>query len=190
MEKGKSSSLVIGLLILIIVILLGMCVLLITGKISFNTDKENNENETPIIENNDEYAIYKQDGIDIKILSIDKAEVDPNGINTKLFVSGKMELSLDENKYIGLGISGFCLGKDNKKYAIAGPTVGAALFHDGDTNLWLTEVINDEWKWDKEAWKDVEIKTCELEKIYVVEINSDDTTKDRYIPFYFRKDFE
>ena len=79
--------------------------------------------------------------IDFK-MTLGDVSINLNGINTKLSLDGTLDLSYDNNKYLGASISGYCLGSNNEKYLIHGPGDGATLYYNGNNiKLMFTESI-------------------------------------------------
>ena len=167
MEQVKNKNVVISLIVVMIVILLTLVVLLATGTISFkfnNAARDTQGNNTTV-----------NDKVDIN-LSIGNVTVSKDAPNAKISVDGTIDLSYDNSKYIGVTLSGYCLGTDNEKYLIHGPGDGGALFHNGNNSLTLTEDIpqNIEYSdgtvkaWSEINWNNVKIKYCKIEKMTAI----------------------
>lgn len=164
-NKGKNRVLI--LLIIIIVVLLTLVILFATGIIKYNSNTINDSSKNSITEN---------DMVDIN-LSINNVEVSKDAPNTKISVTGTINLSYDTNKYKGITLSGYCLGTSGEKYLISGPNDGRVLFHnDGNNNLTFGENIPQKIvysdgtskSWDKIDWSNVKIKYCKIDKMTAV----------------------
>ena len=170
MENQNNNKIIISLLIVIIIILSILCILFATGTISFNS----NNNDTVVeSENNSNNNEVIGDNVNID-LSIDNVSISKDAPNTKIKVSGTINLSYDNNKYSGINLSGYCLGTNNEKYLIYGPADGRALFHNDDNKtLSLAETVNQNIEyvdgtvktWSEIDWENVKIKYCKIDKI-------------------------
>lgn len=163
MKNQKSNKLVIVLLLVIIAILSVLCILFATGKLTITTNKTNDTLTNDVANNNSENT----DDVKINILSIDSAKINPNAINTKLAIEGKMELSYNENIHnSGMGMSGYCITDKEQTILITGPASGAASLHDSDKTFSLSEVISPGIHYDID-WNNIKIKSCVLEKAII-----------------------
>ena len=95
-------------------------------------------------------------------LTIDSFRINEEIMDNRLSVLGTIDLSLDDDLYEGVSLDGYCLDVNNKKYNIHGPQDGRALFHNGSSELSLSEVL-DETK-DVE-WDNITIKYCKVDKM-------------------------
>ena len=177
MEQERNNKSVIALLVVIIIILLSLVVLLATETISFKSDNavhDTKGNNTTVTDTKGNTTTVN-DKVSIN-LSIGNVTVSKDAPNAKISVDGTIDLSYDNSKYIGVTLSGYCLGTDNEKYLIHGPGDGGALFHNGNNSLTLTEDIpqNIEYSdgtvkaWSEIDWNNVKIKYCKIEKMTAI----------------------
>ena len=162
------------LILSLLVIGLGSYVIfdkVIDKKIDNDTNETNANIEQDDKEENN--ILISNDDIKLKSLNIEKYNVDENGVNTKISVTGKIDLEFDENKYEGVTLSGYCLDSNDTKYFITGPADGRALYHSGMSDLSLSEDLMSSVTYKdgtsksirEISWKDVSLKTCKVEKI-------------------------
>ncbi len=60
-------------------------------------------------------------------LTIDGIQVSDATMNNHINIIGTINLSLDDKKYDGISLEGYCLDTDNKRYNIYGPQDGTTL---------------------------------------------------------------
>lgn len=170
MSEKKNIGLVIVLIIFVLISLL------LGGYIVYDKMLNNNNNE-----------VYT-DVIKIDNISIEKVTVSKDSPNNHLFVSGKIKISYDENKYFSVNLSGYCIGSNDEKYIIYGPGSGKISYYNYDTELNMIETINNQIgdviysdgnvKSNSEInWDDVKIKSCKIDKLTAYLKNSSETTK-------------
>ena len=173
MENQKSNKRIITLLIVIIIILSVLCVLFATGTISFNSNKANDDkiNENFNDNNDDNTKNESNERIDIEILNLDKVDITEDSPNHNMRVSGTMRLSFEQDKFIAVVLSGFCIGTNGEKYMMTGPGSGVISYKDGDTTFRLVNTINSQTgdviysdgtvkKSIDINWKNVKIQSC------------------------------
>ena len=170
-KKEKSENIIVALLVLIIIILLVLVSLLLTGTVIF----KNGKIDDTITKCKETSNTTDTKDISISILSMEKPIINTETPNHVMRISGKMELSFDENKYSVVNIVGTCYGKDGEKYSIYGPSSGATSFHNGETKYTMVESIGNQddviypdgtKKEHKDIdWTKVEIKSCEIESL-------------------------
>lgn len=171
-KKNNISSIIIVFLALVIIILS-----FIVYKLKIDNKKlENNNINVNINETSDEEFPISNDinNMNLKIneLTIDNVEIKPNGVNTHINITGIINLSFNEEEIEGVSISGYCIGKNDEKYIISGPSDGRALFHSGSSNLSLSEskILNsngEEESINSVDWNKVIIESCNLDKLKV-----------------------
>lgn len=163
-KKENWKKIFIILLIIIIMILLTLVLLFATGIIKFKFSNFQNNN------------VNLNNEVDIN-LSIDNVVVDKDAPNSKIAVTGTINLSYDSSKYRGVKLSGYCFGTSGEKYHIIGPGDGRTLFYnDGNNYLALAEGIpqNIEYSdgtsksWDEVDWSNVKIKYCKIDKMTAI----------------------
>lgn len=174
MENQKNNKGIIVLLIVIIVILSVLCILFATGTISFKSDKVNDNEVNENI--NDKTDNNTTEKIDIEILSLDNVNITEESPNHNMSISGTMRLSFEQDKFIAVGLSGFCIGTNGEKYMMTGPGSGIISYKDGETTFALVNTINNQTgdvlysdgtvkKSLDVDWKNVDIKSCTVEKM-------------------------
>lgn len=135
-----------------------------------------------IVVNKDEKEVISNDKVELKDLTIDNAIVNLDGPNHHLIVTGKMNLSFDEDEdndtFKVVNLSGYCLGQNDEKYLIHGPQSGVISFHNGETELSMGNTINNQTgdvfnsdgtvkPLDDVDWSKVKIKYCKVDKMIV-----------------------
>lgn len=124
--------------------------------------------------------------IDFK-MTLGDVSINLNGINTKLSLDGTLDLSYDNNKYLGASISGYCLGSNNEKYLIHGPGDGATLYYNGNNiKLMFTESIPQNVEYvdgtvkdiSQVDWNTVKIKYCRVDKIILISNDNNNLEKE------------
>lgn len=150
-NKNMSKILIITLLLVVIVLMF----IIIKNTINNNSIKKMDSSD----KKNDE----KDDSIYINEVAIEKINVNPDGINSHINVTGKITILFDEKIYLGVNVLGYCTDSDNNNYAMRGPSNGALFIYSGSTNLTLSE-INDE-SLNMKDWNNVTIKYCKIDKI-------------------------
>lgn len=145
---------------------------------SYNIIKEeniNNNSNQNIVDNN-------AAKIDIEILNIDSPSIIEDSPSHNLRVPGSMRLSFDQNKFISVSLTGFCIGSNGEKYIMTGPGSGAIGYNSGDVTFNLVNSINNRTgdviytdgttkKSSEIDWNNVEIKSCTIEKVIGVTQN-------------------
>lgn len=127
-----------------------------------------------IVHSND-VAEDKNYKIKIENLTINDITINEDTPNNHLTISGNLKISYDENVYFPVMLSGYCVGSENEKYFIFGPS-GAISYYNSDTELRMVETINSQTgdvrysdgtlKMNAEVdWKNVKIKSCKIDKI-------------------------
>ena len=182
MESQRNNKGVIILLIIVIVILSVLCILFATGTISLKSnDVDNKEN---VDSNTTKNTI---ENVEIEILSLDNVNITENSPNHKMSVNGTMRLSFNQDKFIAVVLSGFCTGANDEKYMMVGPGNGAVSYKDGETTFGLVNSINNQSgdviyqdgtvKTSGDInWKNVNIKSCTVEKLIAYTLESDGKT--------------
>lgn len=170
MKSKNNNSIVIASLIVIIVILAILCVLFATGTISFHSNDVDNNEISDSDNNYDEGAYDNSSNFEI---SMNNVKVSKDSPNAKILVTGDINVSYDDTQYLGVALSGYCLGSNNEKFLMHGPGDGSSLFYKDNNKLTLTEKIpqNVEYSdgttksWDEIDWDNVKIKYCKIEKM-------------------------
>lgn len=177
MENQNNNKRVILLLIIIIIILSILCILFATNTLIFKSKNiDNNEPNQNITNANNNNS--NNDKIDIN-LTIDTVSISKDAPNNKLHINGKINLSYNSNQYLGITLTGYCLGNNNEKYLIHGPGDGRALLSKDNINnneLTLSEKIpqNIEYtngtikEWKDIDWEIVKIKYCKIDKMTAI----------------------
>ena len=167
MEKVRNKF-VIALLVIILIIVSALCILFTTGTLSLKT----NDEDVNSFNNKEE----SDDKVNINLL-IGNVSVSKDAPNTKILIDGTINLSYNNSKYVGVILSGYCLGTNNEKYHITGPADGRVFFHnDGNSRLTLTEstsqnieYIDGTFKeWSEIDWENVKIKYCKIDKMTAI----------------------
>ena len=106
--------------------------------------------------------IFTKKSNDPQILSltIDDVKINDSTMNNRLSLTGTINLSIDDKKYDGVSLEGYCLDTGNKRYNIYGPQDGTALYHNGSSNLQLSEVLDEDFGVD---WTAITIKYCKID---------------------------
>ena len=147
-------------------------------------DNNNNTKNENINDNNNNMKNESNKKIDIEILSLDKVTITEDGPNHNMSVSGTMRLSFEQDEFIAVVLSGFCIGTNGEKYMMTGPGSGAISYKDGDTTFNLVNTINNQTgdviysdgtvkKSMDINWKNVKIQSCTVEAMtaYTLESN-------------------
>lgn len=139
------------------------------------------------------------DDVIVKILSIDGIEVGTNQPNHQIRVTGKIEVSFDEDKYWPLTMSGYCLDDKGVRYNMYGPGSGAISFYNYDKKLKFVNTINNK---DGDIiladgtvkeigdvdWDNLKIKSCVIEYASIF-TKASNSTESKKIMLNYRKDF-
>ena len=102
-------------------------------------------------------------------LTIDGIQVSDATMNNHINIIGTINLSLDDKKYDGISLEGYCLDTDNKRYNIYGPQDRTTLYHNGSSEISLSEILNEDFGIN---WQTVIIKYCKINKMNAYKSNN------------------
>jgi len=108
-----------------------------------------------------------------KVISLTIDSVNVNVGDTNLNVTGTIDLLIDDEIYDGVSLEGYCLDTNNQKYSIYGPQDGRSLFHNGTSDLSLSEDIE---KVSDVNWENVTIKYCKIDNMKAYKSKNDSIT--------------
>ncbi len=96
--------------------------------------------------------------INVEILSMSDPTIFSESGSLNLGIRGQMSISYDEDTYDSVVLKGYCLGNNNEKYDMDGPTGGPVSFYNKDTEYSLSANNNEV------NWHNVVIKSCKIDK--------------------------
>ena len=101
-------------------------------------------------------------------LTIENVTINDTTMNNRLSLTGTVDITVDESIYDGVSLEGYCLDTNNTRYSIYGPQDGRSLFHNGSSDLSLSEDLDEVNNVD---WENITIKYCKIDTMKTYKSN-------------------